>query len=309
MSDAAVTTSSPPTERGTSKGSGTRAGAGTPGRPGVSRSRSLLRHGSLCLFMIVMIYPLIWMAVSSFKPGHLVLSEPGLIPSEMTLDNFRDGWNSLNRPFSVFFVNSFIVTIGSIIGNLFSCSLAAYALARLQFKARKLYFGITLASIMLPIHVLIIPQYIFFSQLGWVNTYFPLLIPKILATDAFFVFLMVQFIRTIPRDLDRAAWIDGAGPFLTFWYVILPLMRPALVTTTIFTFIWTWNDFFTPLIYLTSVDMYTVPVALSSMVDAEAQQGIGMLFAMSMLSLIPVLFFFVFAQRYLIRGIATTGLK
>jgi multiple sugar transport system permease protein len=238
-----------------------------------------------------------------------VLSEPGLIPSEMTLENFRDGWHALNRPFSVFFINSFIVTIGSILGNLFSCSLAAYALARLQFRARRLYFGITLVSIMLPMHVLIVPQYIFFSQLGWVNTYFPLLIPKLLATDAFFVFLMVQFIRTIPRDLDRAAWIDGAGPFLTFWHVILPLMRPALVTTTIFTFIWTWNDFFTPLIYLTSTDRYTVPVALSSMIDAESQQGIGMLFAMSLLSIIPVLFFFIFAQRYLIKGIATTGLK
>jgi multiple sugar transport system permease protein len=271
--------------------------------------RSMVKHGSLCLFMIIMIYPLIWMAVSSFKPGHLVLSEPGLIPSEVTLDNFRDGWHTLNRPFSVFFINSFIVTIGSILGNLFSCSLAAYALARLQFRARRLYFGITLVSIMLPMHVLIVPQYIFFSQLGWVNTYFPLLIPKLLATDAFFVFLMVQFIRTIPRDLDRAAWIDGAGPFLTFWHVILPLMRPALVTTTIFTFIWTWNDFFTPLIYLTSTDRYTVPVALSSMIDAESQQGIGMLFAMSLLSIIPVLFFFIFAQRYLIKGIATTGLK
>nr|WP_216852985.1 carbohydrate ABC transporter permease [Phytoactinopolyspora halotolerans] len=273
------------------------------------RRNAVFKHAGLWVFMIAMIYPLIWMGVSSFKPGNLVLSEPGLIPSEVTLENFTEGWNVLNRPFSVFFVNSLIVTVGSIVGNLFSCSLAAYALARLQFKARKVYFAITLASVMLPMHVLVIPQYIFFSELGWVNTYFPLLIPKFLATDAFFVFLMVQFIRTIPRDLDRAAWIDGAGPFLTFWHVILPLMRPALVTTTIFTFIWTWNDFFTPLIYLTSVDMYTVPVALSSMVDSETQSGIGMLFAMSLLSLIPVMLFFVFAQRYLIRGIATTGLK
>ncbi len=269
----------------------------------------MLKHAALLVFLAVMIYPLVWMAVSAFKPAHLILTDPGLVPSETTFENFRDGWHALNRPFSVFFLNSLIVTVGAILGNLFSCSLAAYALARLEFRPRRLFFAITLVSVMLPMHVLIIPQYIFFAQLGWVDTYLPLLIPKLLATDAFFIFLMVQFIRGIPRDLDRAAEIDGAGPFRVFWHVILPLMRPALVTTTIFTFIWTWNDFFTPLIYLTSTDMYTVPVALSAMVSSENQQGIGMLFAMSLVSLIPVIVFFVFAQRYLIRGMVTSGLK
>ncbi|MEO3870440.1 carbohydrate ABC transporter permease [Nonomuraea sp. B12E4] len=271
--------------------------------------RDLLKHVGLGAFVLLMLYPLIWMIVSAFKPDHLILTEPGLIPSEITFDNFAEGWNALNRPFSVFFANSLIVTVGAIVGNLFSCSLTAFALARLEFRMRKVYLAITLVSVMLPMHVLVIPQYIFFSQLGLVNTYYPLLIPKFLATDAFFVYLMVQFIRTIPRDLDRAAWIDGSGPFRTFWYVILPLMRPALVTTTIFTFIWTWNDFFVPLIYLTSPKMFTVPVALSSMVDSETQSGVGMLFAMSLLSLLPVLIFFVIAQKHLIRGIATTGLK
>lgn len=273
------------------------------------RRSAILKHAALLVFLALMIYPLVWMAVSAFKPAHLILTEPGLVPGETTFENFRDGWHALNRPFSVFFLNSLVVTVGAILGNLFSCSLAAYALARLEFRPRRLFFAITLVSVMLPMHVLIIPQYIFFAQLGWVDTYLPLLIPKLLATDAFFIFLMVQFIRGIPRDLDRAAEIDGAGPFRVFWHVILPLMRPALVTTTIFTFIWTWNDFFTPLIYLTSTDMYTVPVALSSMVSSENQQGIGMLFAMSLVSLVPVIVFFVFAQRYLIRGMVTSGLK
>jgi multiple sugar transport system permease protein len=155
----------------------------------------------------------------------------------------------------------------------------------------------------------VVPQYILFSQLGMVNTYFPLLLPKFLATDAFFTFLMVQFIRTIPRELDAAAWVDGAGPFRTFWSIILPLMTPALVTSAIFTFIWTWNDFFTPLIYLTSTEMFTVPVALNSMMSSETSNGVGALFAMSLLSLLPILVFFVTAQKYLIRGISTTGLK
>jgi multiple sugar transport system permease protein len=273
------------------------------------RFRAALKHTGLLVFVAFMIYPLVWMVVSAFKPPEQILTEPGLIPHDTTFQNFKDGWHALNRPFSAFFVNSLVVTIASIVGNLFSCSLTAYALARLQFRMRKVYFAITLASVMLPFHVLVIPQYIFFSQLGLVNTYWPLLIPKFLATDAFFVFLMVQFIRTLPRELDRAAWIDGAGPFLTFWYVVLPLMRPALVTTTIFTFIWTWNDFFVPLIYLTRTNVFTVPVALNSMVDSETQSGVGMLFAMSLLSLIPILIFFAMAQKYLIRGIATTGLK
>ncbi|TDC85459.1 carbohydrate ABC transporter permease [Nonomuraea deserti] len=271
--------------------------------------RDLLKHLGLCAFVLLMLYPLVWMIASSLKPDHLVLTEPGLIPSEITFDNFVEGWHALNRPFSVFFLNSLVVTVGSIIGNLFSCSLTAFALARLEFRMRRVYLAITLVSVMLPMHVLVIPQYIFFSQFDLVNTYYPLLVPKFLATDAFFIYLMVQFIRTIPRDLDRAAWIDGSGPFRTFWYVILPLMRPALVTTTIFTFIWTWNDFFVPLIYLTSPKMFTVPVALNSMVDSESQGGVGMLFAMSLVSLLPVLIFFAVAQKQLIRGIATTGLK
>jgi multiple sugar transport system permease protein len=273
------------------------------------RIRSALKHTGLLVFVAFMVYPLVWMVISAFKPPEQILTEPGIVPHDLTFENFKAGWHALNRPFSAFFLNSLVVTIASIVGNLFSCSLTAYALARLQFRMRKVYFAITLASVMLPFHVLVIPQYIFFSQIGMVNTYWPLLIPKFLGTDAFFVFLMVQFIRTLPRELDRAAWIDGAGPFLTFWYVVLPLLRPALVTTTIFTFIWTWNDFFVPLIYLTRTQVFTVPVALNSMVDSETQSGVGMLFGMSLLSLIPILIFFAVAQKYLIRGIATTGLK
>jgi multiple sugar transport system permease protein len=274
-----------------------------------NRPDNLIKHSLLMLFLVAMVYPLLWMVSSAFKPGHLVFTEPGLIPSEVTFDNFKEGWNALNRPFSVFFLNSFLITVGSIIGNLVSCSLAAYALARLDFRMRKFYFAVTLASVMLPFHVLVIPQYVFFSKLDLVNTYFPLLVPKFLATDAFFIFLMVQFIRTIPRDLDRAAWLDGAGAFRIFWDIILPLMRPALVTTTIFTFIWTWNDFFVPLLYLTKTELYTVPLALNSLVDSESRQGVGLLFAMSLLSLVPILIVFTVAQKYLIRGIATTGLK
>ncbi|UFU01894.1 carbohydrate ABC transporter permease [Ruania suaedae] len=275
----------------------------------VRRRNSILRHGGLILFGLFMLYPLAWMAVSAFKPGYLVLTDPSLIPTELTLENFRNGWYVGNLSFVVFFGNSFVVAAGAIIGNLVSCSLTAYALARLNFRARKVYFGIVLASVMLPMHATMIPQYIIFSELDLVNTFIPLVLPKFLATDAFFIFLMVQFIRGIPRELDQAAFVDGAGPFRTFWYIILPLMKPALITTTIFTFIWTWNDFFGQLIYLTDTSVHTVPIALNALVDSQSNQGVGTLMAMSLLSLVPILCFFAFAQKYLIRGIATTGLK
>jgi multiple sugar transport system permease protein len=201
------------------------------------------------------------------------------------------------------------VVLGCIIGNLVSCSMAAYAFARLDFTGKRLWFAIMLGTIMLPIHVIIVPQYIMFSQLDWVNTFLPLVVPKFLATDAFFVFLMVQFIRGLPRELDEAARIDGCGHARIFLRIILPLMMPALATTVIFTFIWTWNDFFGQLIYLTDPEMYTVPVALRSFVDATVQTSWGSMFAMSVVSLAPVFLAFLVGQRYLIRGIATTGGK
>ena len=267
------------------------------------------RHVVLIVFVLLMIYPLLWMLVSSFKPSHLILSQTGLFPSEVTLENYGDGWGALGSPFTLFLGNSLLIGVGSVLGNLFSCSLTAYVLARLNFRANKLYLALTLMTIMLPFHVLVIPQYILFAELGWINTYIPLLLPKFLATDAVFIFLMVQFIRALPRELDQAAMIDGAGPFRIFWSVILPLMQPALITTTIFTFIWTWNDYFGPLLYLTRTELYTVPVALKSLVDTETQSGIGTMFAMSLVSLVPILLFFIFAQRYIIKGIATTGIK
>ncbi len=280
--------------------------------PSMRRSRmrgTILRHTGLVLFGLFMLYPLLWMAVSAFKPSHLVLTDPSIIPTELTLENFVNGWVVGGFPFWVFFGNSLVIALSSILGNLLACSLTAYALARLEFRARNVYFAIVLVTVMLPMHAVVIPQYIVFSNLGLVNTFVPLILPKFLATDAFFIFLMVQFIRGIPRQLDEAAAIDGAGPFRVFVSIILPLMKPALITTAIFTFIWTWNDFFGQLIYLTDSSVYTVPIALNALVDSESNQGTGTLMAMSVISLVPLLMFFLFAQKHLIRGIATTGLK
>ncbi|MET9313860.1 carbohydrate ABC transporter permease [Kribbella sp. NPDC003505] len=274
-----------------------------------SRIRPLVIHVVLAGSALVMLYPVIWMVVSSLRPGNEIFRDPGLLVKDLRIENYRVGWHALTEPFTRYLLNSALVVLGSILGNLVSCSMAAYAFARLEFTAKKFWFAIMLLSIMLPIHVVIVPQYILFSNLGWINTVLPLVVPKLLATDAFFVFLMVQFIRGIPRELDEAARIDGCGKASIFLRIILPLMVPALATTTIFTFIWTWNDFFSQLIYLTDPHMYTVPLALRSFVDSTSSSSWGSMFAMSVVSLVPVFLAFLLGQRFLIKGIATTGIK
>ncbi|USX53149.1 carbohydrate ABC transporter permease [Lentzea sp. HUAS12] len=268
-----------------------------------------LKHLGLVLIGFVMLYPVLWMVVSSLRPGDEIFRSPGLILDGLRTENYSEGWNALTPSFGTYLLNSAVLVLGCIVGNLVSCSMAAYAFARLQFRGKRWWFGIMLGTIMLPIHVIIVPQYVLFSNIGWVNTFLPLIVPKILATDAFFVFLMVQFIRGLPRELDEAARIDGCGHPRIFLQIVLPLMTPALATTTIFTFIWTWNDFFSQLIYLTDPDMYTVPVALRSFVDSTVATSWGSQFAMSVVSLVPIFLAFLIGQRYLVKGIATTGGK
>jgi multiple sugar transport system permease protein len=291
------------------------APAAVPSPPAKARQRSrfswrsVLKHGMLSVLAVTMIYPLIWLLASSFKPTATIFRNMGIIPGEPTLENYGNGWNAFAEPFSTFLWNSVFIAAGAIIGNLISCSLAAYAFARMRFKGRGVLFAIMLLTLMLPYQVVVVPQYIVFRQLDWINTPWPLIVPKFLAVDAFFVFLMVQFIRSLPRELDEAARIDGAGHFRTFYRIILPLMVPALATTAIFTFIWTWNDFFSQLIYLTALENKTAAVALNMYLDASSTSDYGAMFAMSVVSLAPLFFIFLFGQRYLIRGIATTGIK
>ncbi|WP_433513620.1 carbohydrate ABC transporter permease [Nonomuraea sp. CA-143628] len=273
------------------------------------RGSRLLKHILLIGFGLVMLYPLLWMVSSSLKPEELIFREPGLWPSTFTLENYSEGWTSLKHSFGFYLWNSAVITGLSVAANLIACSLAAYAFARLNFPLKKLWFAVMLGSIMLPHHVTVVPQYIVFSNLDWINTIWPLIVPKFLATDAFFIFLMVQFIRTLPRELDEAASIDGAGYWRVFLQVILPLCTPALATTGIFTFIWTWNDFFSQNLYLTNSDNLTVAVALRQFLDSSGESSWGPMFAMSIVSLGPIFGFFLAGQKYLIRGMATTGLK
>jgi multiple sugar transport system permease protein len=279
------------------------------GGTGRRAGRSLGFHVLLCAASIVMLYPLLWMLASSFKPENEIFGNASLFPSSLSLDSYYRGWAGLQVGFGRFFLNSLIVSVLSVLGNVLSCSFAAYAVARLEFRGRNFWYALMLGTLMLPYHVTLIPQYILFLDLDWVDIFLPLVVPKFLAVDAFFIFLLVQFFRTIPRELDDAAKIDGCGPFRIYWRIVLPLSLPALATAAIFTFIFTWDDFFGPLVYLNDIHSYTVQLGLRSFVDSTGKSDWGALFAMSVLTLLPVLGFFVFFQRLLIQGISTTGLK
>lgn len=269
-----------------------------------------LIHAFVVAFGVLMLYPILWLLSSSFKPDYLIFSDLRLWPAEVTLDNYVKGWKGIGgTSFGSFLLNSIILCLLAMVGNLVSCSMAAYAFGRLDFSLKKVWFALMMVTIMLPHHVTIIPQYVLFHKLDWIDTFSPLFVPKMLATDAFFIFLMVQFIRGLPRDLDESARIDGCGPVQIYWRIIIPLALPALITTAIFTFIWTWDDFLSQLLYLNSPDIYTVPLGLRLFLDSSSQSNWGPMLAMSVVSLVPSLIIFFSLQRYFVEGISTSGIK
>ncbi|MDJ1114286.1 carbohydrate ABC transporter permease [Microbacterium sp. LX3-4] len=288
------------------------------GQPAPKRRPKLGRRGwqTVIWFVVliaitaIVLYPLVWLLFATFKPNSEFGSNLGLLPEAPTIDNYLKVMEGIaGVPMWRFFANSLIIAVGSVIGTVLSSALAAYAFARIQFKGLAILFAAMIGTLLLPFHVVIIPQYIIFNQLELVDTFWPLLLPKFLATEAFFVFLLVQFIRQLPRDMDEAALIDGAGHVRIFWSVILPLIKPALITCAIFAFIWSWNDFLGPLLYLTSPENYPLPIALRLYNDQTSTSDFGATVTASFIALIPVLLFFLVFQRFLVDGVATQGLK
>jgi len=266
-------------------------------------------HTVLRLTLVVMIYPLVWLVGASFKPENQIFTTVSPLPLTFTLANYFSGWTATGTSFSVYLANSVTVSVCVVIGNLISCALAAYAFARLDFALRKMWFGLMLGTLMLPFQATLIPQYTIFYQLNWINTFLPLVVPYFLAYDAFFIFLMVQFIRGIPRELDEAAALDGAGHVRVFLTIIVPLLRPALITTGVLTFIWTFNDFLRQLVYLSDNSRYTVPLGLNSFIDKASGSSYGGMLAMSVVTLVPTVAVFLISQRRLVDGVANTGIK
>ncbi|OMF59048.1 MULTISPECIES: carbohydrate ABC transporter permease [Paenibacillus] len=269
-----------------------------------------IRHVLILLVGLAMLYPVLWLLSSSFKPNQAIFTDTGLWSHSFTFDNYKNGWKGFQGvSFSRFFGNSALISILCVLGNIVTCSLAAYAFARLDFKLKKIWFALMLVTIMLPYHVTLVPQYIIFSKLGWINTFAPLILPKWLAHDSFFILLMVQFIRGIPRELDESATIDGCGQGKLYLRIILPLLTPALISTAIFTFIWTWDDFFSQMIYISDIKLFTVQLGIRALYDPSGSSDWGALLAISVLSLLPITLIFLMFQRYFLEGIATTGLK
>ena len=284
----------------------------TPSRSGFEKvtTRSVVYHVLVGLFSILMVYPLIWLIGSSFKPREEVFRRAtALIPENPTIANYVEGWAGFGGiTFTTFYINSFIIAGVGTIAAVMTSALVAFGFARLRFVGKGFWFTCMLLTLMLPTQVQIIPQYIMFNKLDWINTFYPLLVPRFFG-QAFFIFMMIQFIRGIPRELDEAAKIDGASQFGIFWRIILPLLVPALITSAIFSFYWTWDDFFGPLLYLSDPNRYTVALALKNFADASGATNWGAIFAMSVLSLVPVFALFIIFQRYIVEGISTSGLK
>lgn len=270
-----------------------------------------LYHALILLIGLMMVYPLIWMIMSSFKETNTIFTTAGsLIPKQFTLENYINGWKGFAKiTFVTFFKNSLLISVLATFGTIISSAVVAYGFARFKFRGRGLLFAAMLLSMMLPAQVLMIPQYLWYQKLGWVGSYLPLIVPYFFATQGFFVYLMSNFISGIPVELDEAAKIDGCSYWGIFVKVIAPLIKPAVVTGCIFSFMWRWDDFLSALLYINKTSMYPVSLALKLFCDPGSSSDYGAMFAMATLSILPSVLIFIFFQKYLVEGISTSGLK
>ncbi len=266
----------------------------------------LLVYSLLCLLGAVFLVPFFWMVSTSLKAeSQIFVFPPKWIPEPVLWSNYPNAVKAI--PFWTYAWNTVFITGFNILGVLISSSLVAYSFARLRWPGRNPLFVILLATMMLPGQVTMIPVFLLFKELGWVNTFLPLIVPAFFG-NAFYIFLLRQFFLTIPVDLEDAARVDGCPRLLTYWHVILPLSKPALATVGVFTFMGTWNDFMGPLIYLSSEDKKTLALGLQSFVWEHGAEW-ALLMAVSTMMLLPLLVLFFLAQRYFIEGIALTGIK
>lgn len=274
------------------------------------RTSLLLRYLALGVMGVVMLYPMVWLVGASFKSNAEVFTEIGFWPSRFDFGSYVKGWKTSSEyTFATYFLNSFLIIIPRVIVTVISCVLVAYAFARFEFWGKKMLFGIMVGTMMLPLIILRLPQYLMFKELGWVDSYLPLIVPSAFATDTFFVFMLVQFLRGIPRDMEEAAQIDGCNPLQLLWYILVPILKPAIISVVVFQFIWTMNDFMGPLIYLSSVEKYPVSLALKMSIGATEEVEWASVIAISVVALVPSVVVFFLAQRHFIEGAASSGIK
>jgi len=275
-----------------------------------ARISLVLRYVILFAVGLVMLYPLIWLVGASFKTNNEIFADPGFLPHHPTVSGYVNGWKtSTPYTFGHFFLNSMLIIIPKTIGTAISCTMVAYGFARFDFPMKKVLFTSVIAILLLPNVVTRIPQYLLFRDLGWLDSFLPLWVPSALAGDAFFVFMLVQFLRAIPADMEEAARVDGANSWQTLVFIVVPMLAPALISVCLFQFMWTMNDFLGPLIYVSSVDKYPVSLALKLSIDTTEAFDWNQILAMSVLTITPALIVFFLAQKYFIEGISAGGVK
>lgn len=279
---------------------GTRRGA-------AYRSRRSLLYGLMVVLGALFLAPMAWMVSTSLKEqGQVFAYPPVWIPDPVRIANYSD---ALDRaPLLVWLGNTLTITVLAVIGTLLTASLVGFGFARLRFPGREVLFIVLLSTMMLPDVVTLIPQFALFRWLGWVDTFLPLIVPTFLGGGAFNIFLVRQFYLTIPRDYDEAARLDGASNWRIWWHIILPLSKPVLIAVGMFSFVYHWNDFLVPLIYLQSENNKTLAVGLRAFISpTDASWNVSM--AASMFLVVPVMIVFFVAQRYFIRGVVMSGLQ
>jgi len=273
-------------------------------------SGNIFSYIFLIAFAVFLCYPLIWMFFASFKTNEEIFMGIRLLPAEFNFQAYRDGWRGVaNNTFTNFFLNSFRHVIPTALFTIVSSVLVAYGFARFEFRGKRILFIILLSTLMLPNSILIIPRYTIFRSLNALDSYRPFYMMAVFACYPFFTYMLVQFIRGIPKELDESARMDGCGSFRILISILMPLLKPALFSVGLFQFLWTYNDYFNSLIYISSVRNFNISLALRLTMDADTIVIWRNVMAMACVAVLPVVLLFFFAQKYFVEGIATTGLK
>lgn len=277
-----------------------------PGGAARRRTGPVLLHIVLILAGISMVFPFIWMLLTSLKTLPQLLQNPlEFLPNPWTVDNYSEAWNAV--PFGQAYLNSLYITVLVVAGTLVTASMAGYAFARIRFKGSKVLFIVFLATQMIPAQVTLIPFYLLMSNLGWVDSHLALIVPGMIA-NPFAVFLMRQFVLSLPKELEEAALVDGAGRLRTFFSIVLPNLRPGLAALAIITALSVWNAFLFPLVLLNSPDLFTVPLLLTSFQGQHGSINYGLVMAASAIATVPMLIVFVIGQRKILNSMAASGL-
>lgn len=272
--------------------------------------KKILIYFFLAAVSVIMIYPLLWLIGASFKTNREIFSSVWFMPEKLAFSVYKKAWQTVT-PYTMghYFFNTFLIIIPKTIFAVFSSVLVAYGFARFDFPLKRLFFALLLGSMLMPAIVTIMPQYLFWNKLGLLDTYIPLTLPALFAGEGMFVFILVQFFRDVPKEFDEAARIDGCGTLRTLFFVLVPCIRPAVISVAVFTFLWTMNDFLTPLIMIQSVEKYPLSLALALSVDSTGQgYEQRTIIATSIIGLIPSVTVFAVAQKKFVSGITAGGL-